>query len=182
MQFIWQIYPQNVDIYYKLNICLLKYWLVMTILPNIRNTSRALIISKNRILLQKKCHEGIISYCLPGGGQKTGESLVESLVRECLEEIGTEVSISRLAYITERLRNTTQQEADKRHIVEHIFECTVSAHYEAQNGPHPDKHQVDVEWIAIEQAKELSIAPAHLRNYLRAEPPSNSGYCGLVED
>ena len=62
----------------------------------IRTAARALIIQDQKVLAIKMRDRTGIFYILPGGGQKHGETLRQSLERECLEEIGTKVDIGEL--------------------------------------------------------------------------------------
>ena len=66
--------------------------------PVIRSTPRAFILSGQSLLVQEKQHpvKGTY-YTLPGGKQEPGENLVEALKRECLEEIGAEISVTKTA-------------------------------------------------------------------------------------
>lgn len=48
----------------------------------------ALIIHKNQILLTDEFRSGMSMTKFPGGGHEWGESLPETLVRECQEELG----------------------------------------------------------------------------------------------
>ena len=53
----------------------------------VRSTAKAIIINKDKVLLNK-CfdkHNGEY-YSLPGGGQQTFETLQEAVIRECFEE------------------------------------------------------------------------------------------------
>ena len=70
-------------------------------MQSIRTASRALIIKDCKLLtIQMRDSSGIF-YILPGGGQQHGETLKESLVRECKEEIGALVTVGELLYIRE---------------------------------------------------------------------------------
>jgi len=53
---------------------------------NIRNCSRAIIINENKyaMLFSNKYKD----YCFPGGGNESGETLEETLIREVREETG----------------------------------------------------------------------------------------------
>lgn len=71
---------------------------------SIRNSSKALIISNNKILVnQCRYDNGDVSYDLPGGGQKELESMEEALFREVLKETGYEIRILRFAALAEEI-------------------------------------------------------------------------------
>ena len=65
----------------------------------IRTAARALIILNGKLLAIKMRDRSGIFYILPGGGQRHGETLREGLMRECLEEIGTDVKVGELLYV-----------------------------------------------------------------------------------
>ena len=135
------------------------------LLPTIRNAVRAVIIKDEQLLLLRKEYEdGSELYALPGGGQDTGETLEAALKRECLEEIGCDVELHELLQIADYFKPRATQPPSRRHLVEFLFRCSVAADYSAGNGPHPDRHQVDVIWVAIGDLHRLPMMPASLAN------------------
>lgn len=81
---------------------------------NIRNSVKAIIIKDNKILTMKGKDDDGFYYLLPGGGQNHGETMVEALKRECLEEIGCNVEVLHLQIIREYIGKN------------HEFSCFVS--------------------------------------------------------
>jgi len=65
---------------------------------SLRNSVKAIIIEKNKILFiqQKAPDTGEVFYVLPGGGQNGGETFIDTIKRECLEELGADVSVGEL--------------------------------------------------------------------------------------
>lgn len=53
-----------------------------------RNSCKAVIIEDNEILTIKKIDGDEVYHVLPGGGQEFGEQFIETVSRECFEEIG----------------------------------------------------------------------------------------------
>lgn len=128
------------------------------LLPQIRNTTRAVIVHERKILLLRKKYEnGEIRYAFPGGGQETGETLVESLGRECQEEIGAKVEIRSLLHVSDCFKPRDTTPATTRHLVEFFFECILPYNYTPHTGSNPDKHQVAVEWKEIAQLQQTNI-------------------------
>lgn len=79
-----------------------------------REIASALIISKdNKVLLQKKdlAKGGVYSDCwhIPGGGMKNSETILETLKREVMEEVGIDIS----CYKSILLDNTHYGTAEK---------------------------------------------------------------------
>ena len=137
------------------------------LLPTIRNAVRAIIIKDEHILLLRKEYEdGSELYALPGGGQDTGETLEAALKRECLEEIGSEVELHELLQVADYFKPRPTTPPSRRHLLELLFLCSVPADYTPGNGPHPDKHQVEVTWVAISDLQQLPMMPASMANVL----------------
>lgn len=136
--------------------------------PTIRNTVRAVIIKNGRILLQKKLddHQDI-RYTLPGGEQETGETtLEEALQRECLEEIATRVLPDKVVHISDFFKRKQLPEPHPRHQLEILFRCRVPDSYVSQNDSKPDKHQIAIEWVAIEELSQHKLSPDFLSEVL----------------
>lgn len=152
--------------------------------PIIRNTARAVIVRESHILLLRKSGQPRGEwYALPGGGQETGESLVEALERECLEEIGSAVGVGRLAHVAEFCKRRDTQPPSKRHLVEFFFHCHVPDDYRPQNGPKPDKHQVEVVWMKLEALPSCKIYPQYLATCLPASGSRDQDfYLGVFQD
>ncbi|MES9904946.1 MAG: NUDIX domain-containing protein [Sedimenticola sp.] len=139
------------------------------LLPTIRNAARALIIQENRILLLRKEGGGRgVRFALPGGAQDTGETLHQALIRECLEEINVAPAVHSLVHVADFFKQRDSQPPTIRHLVEFLFLCSVPDTYSPQSGSHPDKHQVDVVWIEINQLAQLPLFPRAFKPYLQS--------------
>ncbi|WP_268957568.1 NUDIX domain-containing protein [Roseibium aggregatum] len=126
--------------------------------PGIRSTPRAFILRGGKLLVQEKRHpQKGLYYTLPGGKQDPGESLADTLKRECLEEIGADVDVFRLLHVAEVYRLKTE-EGERQHQLDFVFECSVPDAYEPVLGPHPDPHQVATCWLSIDNAQQLRPA------------------------
>lgn len=137
------------------------------LLPTIRNAVRAVIIKDQHVLLLRKEYEdGSELYALPGGGQDTGETLEAALKRECLEEIGCDVELHKLLQVADYFKPRPTTPPSRRHLLELLFLCSVPADYTPGNGSHPDRHQVEVAWVAIDDLHQLPMMPAAMVNIL----------------
>jgi len=154
------------------------------LVPGIRNTARALIIRNNKILLLRK--DGGVRgerYALPGGAQDPGETLEVALNRECEEEIGSAVEIGNLVHIAEFFKLRDSRPPTRRHLVEFLFECTVSDEYEPHNGYRPDKHQVEVVWADLKQIDQMPLFPSYLKSCIAdLNQGVNPNYLGVFHD
>ena len=154
-----------------------------SIISPIRNTARALIRQDNNILLLRKDgYAGGERFALPGGGQDLGETLEQALNRECMEEIGTQVEIRDLVYVTDTFKPRDTSPPSTRHLVEFLFACTVPDDYAPVNGHHPDKHQVEVVWARLDTLADLPLYPRSLVPYL-ADLRESTGtvYLGTID-
>lgn len=131
----------------------------------VRNSAKAIIIQNEQLLLTKnKDAEGFF-YLFPGGGQEKGEELKDSVIRECIEEIGTEVEVNDLVFVREYIgKNHQFAEWDQDiHQVEFYFQCQlINREAVVENGINPDENQVGVEWVDIHQLHEIRIYPDKL--------------------
>ena len=127
----------------------------------VRNSAKAVIIRDGKLLvILKRDQEGPYAV-LPGGGQKWGETLPESLIRECQEEIGTSVKVRKLLFIREYRSDLHEFAAvnPDMHQVEFYFKCKVSKDYEPAQGHMPDNGQVEVCWVALDQLDAIQLYP-----------------------
>ena len=153
------------------------------LLPDIRNAARAVIIRDERLLLLRKEGGGRPGrYALPGGGQDTGETLQQALIRECLEEIGTTVSVGKLLFVADFFKQRDTSPPGTRHVVEILFRCTVPGDYTPTSGHHPDKHQTGVVWIPLADLERIVLYPASLgRHVTAALQGSSEPYIGVID-
>lgn len=136
---------------------------LMEIAPPIRNAARALIIRQDKILLLRKEGGGRDTrFALPGGAQELGETLIDALQRECIEEIGAAVQVGELLHVADFFKLRDTQPPSRRHVVEFLFRCSVSDDYKPHNGDRPDKHQVEVVWADVPDVSRLPLFPQFL--------------------
>lgn len=134
----------------------------------IRNSAKAIIIDNKQVLLTKnKDHDGFF-YLFPGGGQEKGEELKDTIVRECLEEIGCRVTVKDIVFIREYIgKNHEFAEWDHDiHQVEFYFECLIETQADIIKATNPDELQVGIEWIEIKDLDDIRIYPKGLVNQL----------------
>jgi len=134
----------------------------------VRTAAKALIVRDGRVLLNHCRDETGDWYALPGGGQRTGETLFETVVRECREEIGAEVEVVGLRFVRDLIvaNHSFTYLEEAPHQVEHLFECRVPEDYEPACGPGPDSTQVGVVWLDAEMLARVRVYPGLLRDVL----------------
>jgi 8-oxo-dGTP diphosphatase len=153
------------------------------LLPEIRNAARALIVRDDRILLlRKQGYSDGERFALPGGGQDPGETLRQALLRECEEEIGTQVLIHDLLHVADYFKPRDTDPPSTRHLVEFLFRCEVPDSYTPVNGAHPDKHQVEVVWAPLDSLPVMPLFPRSLAIFLGQQfAASRSVYMGVID-
>lgn len=138
-----------------------KIWEGMMEKKGLRNAARAVIIEENRLLCTKNEDPLGIFYLLPGGGQRMGETLPETLRRECREEVGAQVFIGPLLYVREYIgahHEFAEYDADV-HQIEFFFSCTLHPESTLSSGTGPDSYQLGVEWLPLHARGEYRIYP-----------------------
>ena len=148
----------------------------------IRNCAKAIIIRDDKILAIKYADEGGVYYSLPGGRQLHGESLPDTLVRECQEELGVTPRKYRLQFIREYVGKhgeSSWRDADV-HQIEFIYLCELEDCDKPRGGTHRDKSQVDIVWLSIESIANHRFYPKVLRDYLGKPFPTEIEYWGIV--
>lgn len=156
---------------------------MLEILPPIRNTPRAVIINDGKILLLRKDGDDKGErFGLPGGAQELGESLHEALIRECSEEIDSEVTIGELVYVAEFFKIKDTLPPTRRHLTEFLFLCSLPENYVPRNGDNPDKHQVDVVWRDLERLSSLVLFPHYLGDALTTIQTQKPAYLGTFHE
>ncbi len=136
----------------------------------IRNSSKAILVHEGKILLNK-CHhaDGRIYYDLPGGGQRSDESMEECLCREVHEETGYRMKNIRPAAVAEEIYTDAElrkQYPEYCHRIIHLFVAVP----EAENKDIPtelDWAMEKCEWIPIGQVAALpELLPNGLKENL----------------
>ena len=134
----------------------------------IRNSAKAIIIKDGKLLtIKMQAFNGGIFYILPGGGQELGENLHQTLVRECLEEIGAKVEIGELIFIREYIGKNHEFAVHhaEAHAIDFMFLCEVDQDT-FDNGSNPDKEQIGVEWLPVKDLLQYNFFPRALRTHL----------------
>lgn len=131
---------------------------------SIRVKARALIMRDKMVLCQKKRSGHQIYMSLPGGTQEFNESLEQTLMRECAEEIGTTVIPSDLAFVIAHNRSFSGSKVQK---LECIFTATVASDYIPKNGPQPDENQLDILWVHVDDLSNHIFMPPNFADALQ---------------
>lgn len=125
----------------------------------LRNSTKAIIIENNSVLVTKLHDEKEVFYLLPGGGQEPSEKLTDCLVRECIEETGYEIEVQELLFIRECFMDKDI------HRVEFIFKGNILRETEIMG---MDKDQLGIEWIELDNILNEPLFPTELRTLIKS--------------
>lgn len=138
----------------------------------IRNSIKAIIVANGSILLTKCEDPEGFYYLLPGGGQEPGETMIDALKRECLEELGVEVIAGDLEIVREYMswnHEFAVWDADV-HQIEFMFRCRVEQGVVFANPTNPDTSQIGCEWVPLEALHQARVYPSVLKSVIREQP------------
>jgi 8-oxo-dGTP diphosphatase len=149
--------------------------------PHVRIRCTGLIIANDSILLVKYDDNGI-HYNLPGGGLEPGETVIEGVVREVMEETTAEVEVGQLALIYEFAphKQSGDYGINERHGLHLIFECRLINKSIPKLPKKPDKYQTAVEWIPVNELEKVLLIPninKQIKEYVK-----NKKNIELIED
>lgn len=135
----------------------------------IRPAVRAVIVKSGKVLLVKLKDKSGDFFVLPGGGQKHGETMVETVRRECLEELGISIAPKRLCYVREYIgaNHEFAQRHKYFHQIEIVFECELLDDSRLGAGTEEDHRQVGFEWVLIEKLPQTDIHPAMFKTFVK---------------
>jgi len=145
---------------------------------SIRSTAKAIIINKDKVLLNK-CFDKYNGdyYSLPGGGQNTYETLHEAVIRECLEETGYCIIPKRFTALCEEIcesPETKELYPEYIHKMYHIFVCELADDI-VKKPTEIDDMQICSEWVDIENFNKIRLLPNTLNDniekMIRSEIP-----------
>ena len=132
----------------------------------IRNSVKAIIIQDGKILLERiEKGGGAPFYILPGGGQQSGETFLQTLRRECQEEMGAEVYPGELVLIREYIGRNHEfalQDAEV-HQIEDRFLAELRTPPNQARATETDYGQAAVEWISLRDLPETNVYPRILK-------------------
>jgi 8-oxo-dGTP pyrophosphatase MutT (NUDIX family) len=134
--------------------------------PLVRNSAKAIIVRDGRVLLIRIGDPGDEWCVLPGGGQQHGESLRETVQRECLEEIGVPVQVGELRLLREFI-GKNHDDDDGVHRVEFMFECQIDDNAVPSSGRRPDSQQTGFLWAPLADLASYRLYPTGLVQILR---------------
>ncbi len=147
----------------------------------VRVSPKAVIIENGRLLAVHMDGSKGEYYMLPGGGHEPGETLEDTVRRECIEEIGCDVELGRVLWVRDYIEKN-HEFADIRpgfHQLEIMFECSLRG--EPNMASTGDTRQIGLAWIPLGEIEQWPFWPKVLRSRLMAGlPDEKAEYLGDV--
>ncbi|GGE60070.1 NUDIX domain-containing protein [Priestia taiwanensis] len=125
----------------------------------IRNSVKVILIYEDKLLVTTYEGGDGVYHLLPGGGQTAGETLVETLKRECLEETGFQVEEGELLFIRECFMDAGI------HRVEFMYVGKLVS-LVGSDTLQMDHKQTDVSWLPVENLLDYPLFPVELRKLI----------------
>ena len=126
----------------------------------IRLATRAVIVRNDAILLVAFDDESGFHYNLPGGGIEPGETLYDAVRREACEETAAEVEVKELLFVYECFPPDYGFTLDEKpHCVDFLFRCALCEGSEPRLPDNPDKNEVAIHWIPLEEFPNVPLVP-----------------------
>ncbi|MGF1530327.1 MAG: NUDIX domain-containing protein [Puniceicoccaceae bacterium] len=140
---------------------------------SVRVAARALICEGDTLLTIQMRDQSGIFHILPGGGQNHGETLKESLGRECREELGCEIEVGELCYVREYIGGNHKFSNFHQdfHQLEVVFKAKLLGEPNESAATETDRKQVGIEWISFENLRSKRFLPEALISILTSRHP-----------
>lgn len=125
------------------------------------------MIVQDRILTVRMRDDRGDFFVLPGGGQRHGETLYQTLQREVWEEVGGRIEIGELLYVREYIGCNHRYAHQHRnfHQLEHVFRTKLLNPAEVCPGECCDNRQVDIGWLPLAEVADSTLYPETLKAY-----------------
>ncbi len=127
--------------------------------------SAAIIIHNNKVLLHKNKYEDY--YALLGGRTQIGESSIETVKREVMEEIGKEIEVTGYCCTIENFFNFRDSEYHEImfvHLAEFVNDEDKKIEETLQNVE--GKERLEYKWLDLDKINEYNIKPEQIKNVL----------------
>ncbi len=148
----------------------------------IRLGASAVIVRDNQLLLVEFDAEDVgVHYNLPGGGVEDNELLEDAVRREVLEETCVHVNVGRVLFVFEYVPTQHRYKYGARHGVNVIFECIVQDDSEARLPDVPDKDQIGVRWVPLNDLERIPLLP-HVGGQLIAALQNKEHYPTILRE
>jgi len=120
---------------------------------DIRIRVAGIYVENDKILLVKHTRFGKSYYLLPGGGQHTGETAAQALMREWDEELGLDITPGKFLFMGESIPDDVN---NRRHVYQVVFDVEkISGDLKFT----PDETLTGYEWLPLEKLSDVTLYP-----------------------
>ncbi|MFC7373487.1 NUDIX domain-containing protein [Fictibacillus iocasae] len=138
---------------------------------HIRVRACAFIVKDDAVLLIEFNNHHGLHYNLPAGGVEPGESVIEAVRREAMEEAGVDVEVGELAFVYETAPHLVEgrKAVAGHHGISLMFECEIKEGSEPRMPELPDLHQTGVKWVPFQELDSIVLYPnikGEIRRYM----------------
>lgn len=133
---------------------------------NFRIATRAVLFVGEKLLLIKYRDSAGEYYACVGGGQETGESMRENLLRECREEIGCEPEIGDMLF-TRETEFILEPIGEPVHQIEHYFLCRLPDGTKICEGSSPDLTAAGFGLFSVDELESVRLFPDTLPRLIK---------------
>ncbi len=134
-----------------------------------RHSAKAIIINDGKLLVESVDYGRGRYSKLPGGGREWGETMEETVIRECKEELNLVVRPVRLVLVRDYIAKNHNQpyDLDCFHLSELMFECEVDDFSTLGNGGQPDSYGQRINWVELDKLTDSDFYPKAIIPYLQ---------------
>ena len=133
---------------------------------NMQKRARAIIVENGKLLTFKRNKDHKIYWVLPGGGVEEGETIEQTLKRECMEELGVDVEVQEklFEYVYAHEKFGPQHED--------FYHCVITGgELGTGNGPEYQPNSGyegtrEIQWLEIKEIENFDLKPKEVRNKL----------------
>ena len=154
--------------------------------PVFRLSVKAIIVEDDQLLAIHCRDKQDEFYYLPGGGQEYGETIAETLERECREEIGCGVTHREIMFARDYFAWNHEFADIEGHIhqVELMLRCDIRLGERPSHTTLPDDLQIGYEWLPLDGLGTTRFFPLAMRDDLvaaiRSPEPLPARYLGAI--
>ncbi|MFC4559160.1 NUDIX hydrolase [Virgibacillus kekensis] len=130
----------------------------------------AVMVENNHVLIHRQAKDG--HWALPGGRVKVMEDSASTVVREVKEELGFDVEVNRLFWMTENFFTYTDREFHEIGLYYGVSGIDGSLRF--REGPFygEEGERLIYQWVPLDELEDIVLYPEFLKTSLKETPAS----------